>query len=94
MKGDYKRVKRQNGAIPGNVLRIIKERGMRQAFVAEKAGFKNYQFYELMNGRRIIRAVDIAAIAEALNVTPNELFGIKARDAPRKRKKRTEAVTP
>lgn len=82
MKKNYERAKRQNGAIPGNVLRIIKERGMKQAFVAEKAGFAVHQFYELMNGRRIIRAVDIAAIAEALNVTPNELFGIKARDAP------------
>lgn len=82
MGKSYERAKRQNGEIPANILRIMKEKGMKQMAVAEKAGLKDYQFSQLMNGRRVIRAVDIAAIAEALNVTPNELFGIEARAAP------------
>lgn len=57
-----------------NTKRIIAERGLKQRAVAEQAGFSEKQFSALMTGRRIIKDVDVVAIANALNVTPNELF--------------------
>nr|DAH53147.1 MAG TPA: structural protein [Caudoviricetes sp.] len=36
----------------------------------------------MLNGRRLIKLCDVVAIAEALGVTPNDLFGIpKEKDA-------------
>lgn len=90
---NYETVRKSNAPVSENVLRIIKENGWTQVFIAEKAGLTVHKFYALVNNWQLIRAKDIAAIADALNVTPNELFGIKARDAPR-RKKRTGAVSP
>lgn len=75
-------IRRSNGTIPSNVSRIIKEKGVKRSFVAERLGFTCNQFSALMNGRKLIRACDIAAIANALNVTPNELFGVSSRAAP------------
>lgn len=61
--------------IAANTKRIIASRGLKQRAVAEKAGFSEKQFSALMTGRRIIKDVDVMAIALALDATPNDLFG-------------------
>ena len=53
---------------------IIVEKGLYQRFVAEKVGFTEQQFSDMLNGRKIIRAEHIPAIAKALGVDFNELF--------------------
>lgn len=60
--------------IAENTKRIIAERGLKHRAVAKKAGFDEKQFSALLNHRRIIKDVDVEAIANALEVTPNELF--------------------
>jgi transcriptional regulator with XRE-family HTH domain len=60
--------------IAQNTKRLIKKKGLLQYFVARQAGFSPGQFSNMMNGRKIISAEDIVKIAEALGVTPNELF--------------------
>ena len=62
-------------AVPENTKRIIEGKGLKQKAVAEKAGFSIQQFSALLNHRKIIKDVDIVAIANALDVTPNDLFG-------------------
>lgn len=57
-----------------NIKRIIARRGLKQKAVAERAGFSIQQFSALLNHRKVIKDVDVAAIARALEVTPNELF--------------------
>lgn len=62
--------------IATNTKRIIADKGLKQRAVAAKAGFSEKQFSALMNGRKIIKDVDVMAIANALETTPNDLFGI------------------
>lgn len=58
-----------------NTKRIIKERGLKNRAVAEKAGYSDQQFSNMLNNRRIITCSDVMRIASALGVTPNDLFG-------------------
>lgn len=57
-----------------NTRRIINERGLKNNAIAKKAGFSEKQFSAILTHRRVIKDVDVIAIANALEVTPNELF--------------------
>lgn len=59
-----------------NTKRLIASKGLKNKSVASKAGYSEKQFSALLNNRCIIKDSDIAAIANALEVTPNEIFGI------------------
>jgi len=61
-------------SVAKNTKHIIEYRGLKQKAIAERAGFSIQQFNALLNGRKIIKDVDIIAIANALDVTPNDLF--------------------
>lgn len=65
-----------NTSIIENTRRIINRKGLKNRAVAERAGLSDKQFSALLNHRRIIKDIDVIAIANALEVTPNELFGI------------------
>lgn len=60
-----------------NTKRIIEDRGLKKGVVAQKAGYTAQQFSDILNHRKVIKDVDIAEIAKALEVTPNDLFGQK-----------------
>lgn len=57
-----------------NIKRIIDERGLKQISVAKHSKIKESTFNNMLNGRKIITAKDIHAIATTLDVSPNELF--------------------
>lgn len=63
--------------IAENTKRIIEEKGLKKGAVAQKAGYTAQQFSDILNHRKVVRDVDVAAIANALEVTPNDLFGQK-----------------
>lgn len=63
--------------IAENVKQIIKEKGMLQKAVAERSGYASSVFNNMLNGRKIITDVDVKKISIALQVEPNELFGIE-----------------
>lgn len=71
------RMTNNNSVVPENIERIIKEKGIKQYAVANRAGYTKQQFNDMLNGRKIIKAIDILAIAKALEVSPNDLYGIK-----------------
>ena len=50
--------------------------------VPKAAGYNKQQFSDMLNGRKIIKPCDALAIAEALNVTMNDLYeaGTKGRE--------------
>lgn len=58
-----------------NVKRIIADKGLKQGYVAEKVGLNAKQFSSLLNGRRCIDANIVVALANELDVTPNDLLG-------------------
>ena len=68
---------RQLSTIADNIRQIISERCLKQSSVARKAGYTVVQFSAILCGRKTIKADDIIRIAKALEVTPNELFGVK-----------------
>lgn len=67
-------VKDYNCVLPSNIDRIIREHGLKQCSVAEKAGYSSYQFSSMLNGRKLIKPCDAIAIADALGVEMNELY--------------------
>lgn len=70
-------IQTSNSIIANRVREIIKEKGLKQTAIAEKAGFSTQEFSDMLNGRRLMRAVDIASIISALRgvgVDANYLF--------------------
>lgn len=57
-----------------NIRRIIKDKGLKQCAVAEKAGFSSRLFSSMLNERKFILAEYIPNIATALGVDVNELY--------------------
>ena len=57
-----------------NIRRIIKDKGLKQCAVAEKAGFSPRLFSSMLNERKFILAEYIPNIATALGVDVNELY--------------------
>lgn len=53
---------------------VIKEKGLKQAHVAKKAGFTPQELSDMLNGRRLIKACEIPRIAEALGVSVNDVY--------------------
>lgn len=62
-----------------NIATIIKEKGLKQAYVAEKAGYSAQELSDMLNGRRLIKACDILKLSTVLNVTANDLYAMPDR---------------
>lgn len=70
-------IQTSNSIVANRVREIIKEKGLKHTAIAEKAGFSTQEFSDMLNGRRLMRAVDIASIISALRgvgVDANYLF--------------------
>ncbi len=63
-------------SVAKNTKRIIKEKCLSQGAIANKAGYDGKVFSNMLNGRKKVTDIDIIRISQALNVEPNELFGI------------------
>ena len=57
-----------------NIRSIIDSRGLKQTFVAEKAGIDYDRFNNMLNGRKLITSDDIIKLVPVLGVTPNDLY--------------------
>lgn len=57
-----------------NIARIINEKGLKQMYVAQKAGYTKQEFNDMLNGRKLIKACDILRISVALEVTANDIY--------------------
>lgn len=60
-----------------NIARTIEEKGFKQVYVANKAGYTPQMLNDMITGRRLIKVNDIIRIAPVLGVDANYLFGIK-----------------
>lgn len=61
--------------VASNVRKILDTRGLKQKVVAQKAGYTEQQFSNLLCGRKVIETKDVVRISIALDVTPNDLYG-------------------
>lgn len=78
-------ISQMNEPFAANIEKLIHNKGLKKKAIAEKMGVGPNRISEYLNGRRIIKAVDIALFSSALGVTPNDLFGIPNRTPPKKR---------
>jgi len=70
-------IQTSNSVVADRVKEVIREKGFKQTVLAKRAGFTPQEFSDMLNGRRLMRAVDIAAIINVLKdigVDANYLF--------------------
>lgn len=60
--------------IEANILRLFKERGVKESHVAKLLGMSRSTFCSMLHGRKLIRAEYLPVIIEALNCTYDDLF--------------------
>ena len=60
--------------IANNIKRIIKDKGLKQYVVGNKAGYSARQFNDMLNDRKVIVADDIVPISIALGCEPADLL--------------------
>lgn len=53
---------------------LIAKKGLKNLYVAEKAGYTAQELSDMLNGRRLIKACDIPKIANALNVKADDIY--------------------
>lgn len=53
---------------------LIAKKGLKNIFVAEKAGYTPQELSDMLNGRRLIKACDIPRLAKAVGVTSDEIY--------------------
>lgn len=76
-------IKESNSVVADRLKVIIEARGLKQTALAAKAGFSPQELSDMMNGRRLMRAADIASIVTVLKdyaVDANTLFGMNSDD--------------
>ena len=61
-------------AVVENVRRVMREKGLKQNYVAEKSQIGVGALSSMLCGRKIITADHVANIAKALDVSPGDLF--------------------
>ncbi len=62
--------------IISNIEAIIKQRGYLKKAVAERAGFTEQAFSNMLNRRKIIKSQDIPQIANALGCSVMDIFEV------------------
>lgn len=62
-----------------NAYRIMREKKMNQSAVARAAGLNSKTFNSILRGRKLLREEAVIPICQALEVTPNELFGYQGK---------------
>lgn len=76
-------ISKANGIVAIRLKKVIKDKGIKQTIIAEKAQITVQELSDMLNGRRIIKVIDIQKLLEILkefNVDANYLFGIGGGD--------------
>lgn len=66
-----------NAPVAKHITGVIESKGLKQIYIAKKAGYSPQEFNDMLNGRRLIKANDIARISSVLDVDVNCLYGIE-----------------
>lgn len=63
-----------NAGVPDAIRGIMTLRGLKHKAVAARAGIDPHDFSDMLSGRKLIKISNLIDIANALDVTPNDLF--------------------
>lgn len=67
-------IKEANFPFDEGIMRLIRQKGLKQKYVADKAGYTTQEFSDMMNGRKIIKLCDIPRIATVLGVKADDIY--------------------
>lgn len=68
------RIQNFNSPVVENISKVIKRKGLIQKVVAERSGFTQQSFCDILNGRRILKISETKKIADALQIPIDDLF--------------------
>lgn len=63
-----------NEPVTGNIKKALLNKGLRQVWVAEKAGMTELTLSQTLTNKRVIKVSEITKIAEVIGVDPGDLF--------------------
>lgn len=72
--GERVRIAEYNEPAAKNIARIIKDKGLKQTYVAFKAGYTTQELSDMLNGRKLIKVCDIPRIAKVLGVKSDDIY--------------------
>ena len=75
-----------NAPLPTGLKILIATKGLKNIYVAEKAGYTTQELSDMLNGRRLIKACDIPKLAKALGVRVDEIYEAGEKGGRRKKK--------
>ena len=67
-------IKEANSPFADGLANVIRAKGLRNMYVAEKAGYKPQELSDMLNGRKLIKACDILKLSIVLGVTANDIY--------------------
>ena len=70
-----------NSPVAENIQQIIRENGLKQTYIAEKAGYTEQTLSNMLVGRKVIKVRDVIRICMALGVDANTLYKIEKGEA-------------
>lgn len=65
-----------NEPVATGTRRIIAKKGLKNIYVAKRAGYTPQELSDMLNGRKIIKACDILKLSSAIDVTPNDIYAV------------------
>jgi transcriptional regulator with XRE-family HTH domain len=69
-----KNISEWNGTFPQNMRRILEKKCVNQAALARKIGYESREICDILQGRRLVKVVDIQNISDGLDVPIEELL--------------------
>lgn len=63
-----------NSPLSNGIKVIIARKGLKNIYVAERAGFTPQELSDMLNGRRLIKACDVPKLAFAMEVKEGDIY--------------------
>lgn len=73
-RGEKLNISECNEPVSTGTRRIIAQKGFKNIYVAERAGFTPQELSDMLNGRRLIKACDVPKLADALGVEAGDIY--------------------
>ena len=67
-------IKERNYPFDIGLSKLILRKGLKQNYVAKKAGYTSQELNDMLNGRRLIKVCDIPMLAKALDVRLDDIY--------------------
>lgn len=67
-------IKEANFPFDIGMAKLIQKKGIKQVYIADKAGYTAQELSDMLNGRKIIKLCDVPRLADALGVEIDDIY--------------------